>query len=612
VSRIKQATGVNARTAIDVFPVPDRAGLWTLSALFQNASGDDVALLEEDFLVLVPPVTNFAYTLTLDKEVVLVGDIITATAHTNDTGTENITFVWIDPDGDIKESQIRPVGPSGGVEDSFVPDEQGQWRVGAQFNENTVRSIVFEVQERGATNHSPVAVNDMAITHEDVVVIINAISNDFDPDGDKLSAILNDDPTSGTLTLNANGSFTYIPGANFNGADSFTYHASDGSANSDVATVSIAVDAVNDPPVADAGSDQNVSEESAVSLNGSASDVDDTDLIFSWSQISGHASIALTDADTLSPSFIAPSINHSDPSSLQITLTFELVVTDAHGPNFTDTVAVVINDVNKAPSADAGQDQIVNESILCEEKGECDEDDDYKKSVIASGKDDDDDCKEKKDDALIESTSGDKDDEKCEILTAVTLSGSGSDADGDFLTFLWNQTDGPSVELSDVNSSTVSFIAPEVDEDTHLKFELVVSDGFGGIDTDTVDILVLDGDGDSHKKIKVTGGGSIGKNVNFGFEVQSKDGDVKGELEFQDKEADIKLHSISITTLTVRGDEEEAAFEGIGKIDGKEYEFTAEVEDNGKGKKDKFTIEIPERNYHVSGTLSGGNIQIHH
>jgi hypothetical protein len=123
---------------------------------------------------------------------------------------------------------------------------------------------------------------------------------------------------------------------------------------------------------------------------------------------------------------------------------------------------------------------------------------------------------------------------------------------------------------------------------------------------------VLNGDGDSHKKIKVTGGGSIGKNVNFGFEVQSKYGDVKGELEFQDKEEDIKLHSISITTLTVIGDKEEAAFEGIGKIDGKEYGFTAEVEDNGKGKKDKFTIEIPERNYRVSGTLSGGNIQIHH
>ena len=52
------------------------------------------------------------------------------------------------------------------------------------------------------------------------------------------------------LTLNADGSFTYTPNANFNGADSFTYTANDGTADSNVATVTITVDAVNDAPVA--------------------------------------------------------------------------------------------------------------------------------------------------------------------------------------------------------------------------------------------------------------------------------------------------------------------------------------------------------------------------
>ena len=52
------------------------------------------------------------------------------------------------------------------------------------------------------------------------------------------------------MTLNADGSFTYTPNANFNGTDSFTYTASDGTADSNVATVTITVDAVNDAPVA--------------------------------------------------------------------------------------------------------------------------------------------------------------------------------------------------------------------------------------------------------------------------------------------------------------------------------------------------------------------------
>src|SRR5207237_6446740 len=53
-----------------------------------------------------------------------------------------------------------------------------------------------------------------------------------------------------TLSLSANGGFTYTPAANFNGTDSFTYKTNDGALDSNVATVSIVVNAVNDAPVA--------------------------------------------------------------------------------------------------------------------------------------------------------------------------------------------------------------------------------------------------------------------------------------------------------------------------------------------------------------------------
>ena len=76
------------------------------------------------------------------------------------------------------------------------------------------------------------------------------LANDTDVDGDALTPILVSPPSHGTVVLNANGTFTYTPAANYNGTDSFTYRATDGSLNSNVAGVAITVRAVNDAPVA--------------------------------------------------------------------------------------------------------------------------------------------------------------------------------------------------------------------------------------------------------------------------------------------------------------------------------------------------------------------------
>jgi VCBS repeat-containing protein len=52
------------------------------------------------------------------------------------------------------------------------------------------------------------------------------------------------------LTLNANGSFSYTPVLNYNGSDSFTYKANNGTMDSNAATVTITVNPVNDAPLA--------------------------------------------------------------------------------------------------------------------------------------------------------------------------------------------------------------------------------------------------------------------------------------------------------------------------------------------------------------------------
>ena len=93
-------------------------------------------------------------------------------------------------------------------------------------------------------NHAPVAANDSYDTSKDTVLTITApgvLSNDTDEDGQALTAIKISDPSHGTVTLNANGSFTYTPASGYVGPDSFTYKANDGTADSNTATVNIAV-----------------------------------------------------------------------------------------------------------------------------------------------------------------------------------------------------------------------------------------------------------------------------------------------------------------------------------------------------------------------------------
>src|SRR2546427_7078484 len=82
------------------------------------------------------------------------------------------------------------------------------------------------------------------------VAASGVLSSYSDVDGDTLSAVLVSQPTHGSLTLNGNGSFSYVPAANYNGTDSFTYKANDGQADSGIATVNITITGANDAPVA--------------------------------------------------------------------------------------------------------------------------------------------------------------------------------------------------------------------------------------------------------------------------------------------------------------------------------------------------------------------------
>ncbi|MCH8921734.1 MAG: tandem-95 repeat protein, partial [Planctomycetes bacterium] len=103
-------------------------------------------------------------------------------------------------------------------------------------------------------NVAPEAMDDAFEVLEDGLLIVGAgeglLANDIDADGDSLSVVLVADAANGTLTLDADGSFVYVPNADFDGADTFTYRVNDGLADSGEATVTITVTPINDAPLA--------------------------------------------------------------------------------------------------------------------------------------------------------------------------------------------------------------------------------------------------------------------------------------------------------------------------------------------------------------------------
>ena len=103
----------------------------------------------------------------------------------------------------------------------------------------------FEVQGTCVPpNTPPVATPDSYSVNQDTALNVAApgvLANDTDADSDPLTANLVSGVSHGTLTLNANGSFSYTPASHFAGSDSFTYRAFDGTAYSNTVTVSITV-----------------------------------------------------------------------------------------------------------------------------------------------------------------------------------------------------------------------------------------------------------------------------------------------------------------------------------------------------------------------------------
>jgi hypothetical protein len=190
--------------------------------------------------------------------------------------------------------------------------------------------------------------------------------------------------------------------------------------------VQIIVFAPNIAPTANAGLNQSITLPTNIAnLSGSGTDVDGSIITYNWTKIAGPATGTIT-----SPNTPATSITGLTQGIYQ----FELRVTDNSGATDTDTVQVTVNPENLPPVANAGIDQSI---------------------VLPSNK--------------------------------VTLSGSGTDADGFIISYSWRQISGPADKLTSLNTAVTvldNLIAGS------YKFELTVTDNKGAKGKDSVNVDV--------------------------------------------------------------------------------------------------------------------------
>ena len=135
-------------------------------------------------------------------------------------------------------------------EPDFTGEDQFTYRASDGESMSEAATVIITV---APANSPPVAIDDFYEVEEDETLSVNTpgiIENDFDPDGQPLQILLEEEPLLGGLILHEDGSFDYAPPADFNGDDQFSYRLSDGEATSELAIVQIKVLPVNDLPQA--------------------------------------------------------------------------------------------------------------------------------------------------------------------------------------------------------------------------------------------------------------------------------------------------------------------------------------------------------------------------
>jgi len=363
----------------------------TLSVASVTQGAHGVVSINPDKTVRYVPTANyngpdtFTYTVsdgnggsataTVTMTVTAVNDAPVANADTStvaEDGTVNVAVLANDTDPDNDTLSVASVtqGAHGVV--SINPDKTVRYVPAANYNGSDTFTYTASDGNGGsatatvtmtvtAVNDAPVANADTSTVAEDGTVNVAVLANDTDPDNDTLSVASVTQGAHGVVSINPDKTVRYVPTANYNGPDTFTYTVSDGNGGSATATVTMTVTAVNDAPVANADA-SSVAEDGTVNVAVLANDTDpDNDTLSVASVTQGaHGVVSINPDKTVR---YVPAANYNGPD------TFTYTASDGNGGSATAAVTMTVTAVNDAPVANAdtstvAEDGTVNVAVL--------------------------------------------------------------------------------------------------------------------------------------------------------------------------------------------------------------------------------------------------------
>jgi len=216
---------------------------------------------------------------------------------------------------------------------------------------------------------APRAIADDFTTAEDQPLSANVLANDTDADDSTLTAALLAGPAHGSVSLAADGDFTYTPDADWFGTDTFTYTVRDDDGNEAIGTVTIIVTAVNDPPSFSASNPPPVNEDAGAQVvirwasfhPGPANEADQT-ATYTVSNISNPGLFAV--APTIAPD---GTLSYETVANAFGSSTFDVTVQDDGGGDDTSpsqTFTLTVGLVNDAPVAAADDYSVLQTGTL--------------------------------------------------------------------------------------------------------------------------------------------------------------------------------------------------------------------------------------------------------